>query len=131
MTPRRSSIPREDPMAEKTVKMNLKRAYTYHGKDYGPGPVDVPEVIKVGNDELRPAEDLAAKEKQYEEHLSAGGEAVAPVTPSVAGNVSGEPENKSALPKPSSTAQATGPTGAAANASKGAAVTPVDTSAKR
>jgi hypothetical protein len=123
MTPRRSSIPREDPMAEKTVKMNLKRAYTYHGKDYGPGPVDVPEVIKVGNDELRPAEDLAAKEKQYEEHLSAGGEAVAPVTPSVAG--------KSALPKPSSTAQATGPTGAAANASKGAAVTPVDTSAKR
>lgn len=80
--------------------MNLKRGYTHSGRDFGPGPTQVPEEIKIGNDIYTPYADLVKREDEYDQHLKAGGEPVAPVTPSMAGNLSGRPENFRALNTP-------------------------------
>ena len=55
------------------AKMNLNRAYTYAGKTYGPGEVDVPDGDA--------ADSLKQKEESFANYLK-DHEAPAPVTPS-------------------------------------------------
>jgi hypothetical protein len=85
-------------------KLNLLRQYVYAGKDYGPGETEIPDTLGPdGPNQLRPFDDIKAKEQQYLDHLNAGGEPLAPVTPSSTGTA-GEPLNKTALNRPQGTA---------------------------
>lgn len=84
------------------AKLKLSRTYTYLGKDYGPGDnVDVPDSIPAGKDlpALTPAADIQAKEKAYQDHLAAGGEPVAPITPGLA-TADSQPEGMTTLGRP-------------------------------
>jgi hypothetical protein len=68
-----------DPNRIPTRKVYLDRSFTYHGKLYGPGEVDVPEVLEVSNPygagvaELRPADDLEiAMARAIQNDIAAG-----------------------------------------------------------
>jgi hypothetical protein len=85
-------------------KLNLLRQYVYAGKDYGPGETEIPDTLGPdGPNQLRPFDDIKAKEQQYLDHLNAGGEPLPPVTPGTSG-IAGEPLNRTTLVRPQGTA---------------------------